>query len=985
MRGGVTPVGARGGVGRGGGGGGSYAPSNAAFYIQPSPLVVKPELPVLATNGLIAHFQNIVYDITDDADKYSAVEVSEAYERLGITQFYYGSYRLAISNLTKAWDGRKRLPFARSNIRIVVSLALAYYRIGELDKAEKMLTLVPQQAIKAGITDLAVAAYANLSIVCLANSKPKEALDHAKRGLELAVLQQKAPPTTLATISASTTISDASATRFAAEVPPAHPIVLDLVRIMLTILIKTHEFTKAENLLFDYTFPEPERQLLQIGLNFANGKMKEVQKLLLGAQALGSVDYGPRVPPAALPVLIGNGDARDSVVKEYYITTVSSKHISNIQIEQQQQSCANPRDASVLLGGAHISFNQAVSSARVCDFAQTKLLLESTLECIDKYIEAADIDGKYDGDVLDSFINAEVNIAPQVRSYEQSLRPLVILSHVLAVRGEVELLNAPLSTGTAIQVGSLLAGIALASKEPNVTSSATLSIAKENSVSESIKSIKSVPAPVRFSGVNKQPGEENDVDNKINFASYLDQLRLPAGAVALRDTHCAIDKAKSLLTESSHMLIKSHFARRNDRETKTLAVTGGEEEGVAEEDDDKEVDGRNEDEDAALATIGLYDTLAASNRSTSYSVLLHAIDHVNSYKPLAKQARIKLKKLYGVQLNERGTKGAIGGQSAKAADLTSKVYCPTKHDALTLSAELLPLLAHSGRNEIALWLQWAVASTGGFGYGSMGSPFSFLKSTKKDEDKKSLSSSTGGPLATPLQMSSNDYTNKTSEAFLKEVKSRIYEVETIMGNKFDGAESLYKPGEKESRILLNAVLAKICFQLNLRRDCELVIETIEILTADMKNFTQNSDHVYIALARRFRFDLEELKIPGGSSAEGHAAKLQALLLHAKSYYSAAEKTGDVQLQRDALKKLMNIYSDFSNISYPESAPAGYNVAQGESYPPPVGNKEMLMAFTATEISEKEKSDPIWLRQFGRIRALETLEKYQACGRVMGYV
>ena len=209
----------------------------------------------------------------------------------------------------------------------------------------------------------------------------------------------------------------------------------------------------------------------------------------------------------------------------------------------------------------------------------------------------------------------------------------------------------------------------------------------------------------------------------------------------------------------------------------------------------------------------------------------------------------------------------------------------------------------------------------------------------------------------------------------------MYEVESALGNKFDGAESQYRPGDKESRVLLNALLAKVCFQLNMRRDCELAVETLEILTGDMRNFTQNLDYIYVAVARRCRYDLEEWKIPVGSSPEGLATKLLALLALAKNYLSAVEKTEDVLLLRDALKKLMNIFVDFSGIAYPDSQPAGSTIAPGETYPPTThGTKEMLAAYTTAEVAEKEKSDPIWLRRFGKARALQVLERYKSAGQ-----
>jgi hypothetical protein len=283
---------------------------------------------------------------------------------------------------------------------------------------------------------------------------------------------------------------------------------------------------------------------------------------------------------------------------------------------------------------------------------------------------------------------------------------------------------------------------------------------------------------------------------------------------------------------------------------------------------------------------------------------------------------------------------------------------------------MLPLLAHSGRNDIALWVQWALTGTGGVGLGPMGAAFSYPDKGGGKEDEKEK--------GTPLQLFPTlNHVPKVNENFLREVKQRLTDVEGKMGNTFDGAESKYRAGDKESRVLVNALIAKVCFQLGLRRDCELAVETMEILTADMKHFTQNLDYVYVAIARRSRYDLEEMKVPAGSSAEGQAAKLLVLLGSAKNYLSAAEKTKDVHLLRDALKKAMNIYSDFSLLAYPDAPPKGHSETPGESWPPEMGTKEMLAAFTAAEVAEREKQDKIWLRRFGRIRAHQTLERIRS--------
>ena len=992
--------------------------NNPAFALTPSLLAERPQLPVLVTAKVVAKYQNALDDITDDPEQYSTAELSEAHERLGIAQFHYGSWRESVANLAKALEHRRKLPVARSNVLMTLCIAVASFRMGDLEKAEKTLAPMPMFALKLNAPDLAVCSYGNLSLIYLQLGKTKDAVDNAKKGIDLArQMNSKSAGARSGQAASVDTYSEAGD-----ESGTAPPVVLSLARILLTVYLKTNEFGKAEGVLSDYAFSERERLLLLLGIQFAAGRPKDVVRLLEELNALAAANDKEGALPGQGEEEEGGGESKSAAVDA-------------AQPKSEQLHRLAPSE----LLASHVPFNRAAISTRRQDFAATRDLLQTMLECLEAYAAGADVEGLQDGeDSVEFFHNAPINETPPVRPMEQSLLPRVMQSHALAVRGELELLLENFSAGLAVQAGALLGGVEVdresevkAGDEENSLSAGPDDAASVLSKSDSVtvgSTTSKTPSAIASAAATQAANIALAARAKLYpppsaGPPILESLRLSDGLVRAQATRAKLEQARALLSESTQMLLRSQFGRRNDKtggpsfgatgegsdaapdvtpapeagaeagagEATSAAATAAvaaeaelaAEQAAAAAAEEEAGDGNSvasaasnsPDFDgetaAAVEGVGLLDTRLSHNRAALYISLLASMPNASRYGEVASLARQNLKKIYGISLSHRGTLGMNAGPK-KGVDLTSKIYCPHKHDPLTLTASLMPLLAQGGRNETSLWLEWALASSGGFGLGSMGSAFSY------PEFKRDASSKDG--IVAPLLQSTNQFT-KPNEVFLKEVKARIFEIETAMGNKFDGAESLYKPGDKECRVLLNALLAKVCFQLNLRRDCELAIETLEIITADMRHFTQNMDHTYVAIARRCRYDLEEWKIPSGSSPEGLANKLLALLGHAKTYLSSVEKTNDKLLLRDALKRLMNIYADFSSLPYPDVQPSGYTLGPGESYPPAPGDKDMLASFTAAEVNEKEKTDPLWLRRFGRAKAALLLERYKQVLRV----
>jgi len=115
----------------------------------------------------------------------------------------------------------------------------------------------------------------------------------------------------------------------------------------------------------------------------------------------------------------------------------------------------------------------------------------------------------------------------------------------------------------------------------------------------------------------------------------------------------------------------------------------------------------------------------------------------------------------------------------------------------------------------------------------------------------------------------------------------------------------------------------------------------------------------------------------------------SLLTHAKSYDRAAAKTGDLQLQRDALKRIMNALVEVGVMAQldKEEEEAAKAEAAGA-----VGASKRKKAFAAAQQAAKpsdilryspkemdalEVHDEQWVARFGRLRALHYLERMRA--------
>ena len=167
----------------------SSSSSHGSGSTKSSKIKKEPRIPRMTINSrLIEYYQERMNAMMEAMDQYTETDQSVIIERVGIAQFYYGSYHDAMSTLSQALKLREKQQYTRSNARMQVLIGTIKFRIGDLAGAESMFNDVIKYGLKK-FPDLAVNAYANLALVHYAQDRShvKACVDNAKKGLELAV------------------------------------------------------------------------------------------------------------------------------------------------------------------------------------------------------------------------------------------------------------------------------------------------------------------------------------------------------------------------------------------------------------------------------------------------------------------------------------------------------------------------------------------------------------------------------------------------------------------------------------------------------------------------------------------------------------------------------------------------------------------------------------------------------------------------------
>lgn len=248
----------------------------------------------------------------------------------------------------------------------------------------------------------------------------------------------------------------------------------------------------------------------------------------------------------------------------------------------------------------------------------------------------------------------------------------------------------------------------------------------------------------------------------------------------------------------------------------------------------------------------------------------------------------------------------------------SAVVEPSHSDTVTVRAEMLPAVSFQ-TPEQHYWIQWALSLIGGVGFGFLGS----LGSLGVGE--VSLDSAT-----------------------LDDAIDRLVHVR-------DGLS----PDDLSSQLVVTVALTKLFANCNMKKETERSVLRLEDLAERV------GDGQFIALSKKFRLDLEDwitsMNPPMTSASK--MRRLQSILVHAKAFVNSSEAVADLQIRKDALKRLMNVYVEMAQVPLDGSL----DVEE-------LGTQQELDDLTIQAVESFEAADVNWLRRFAKCRAGEVLER-----------
>lgn len=291
----------------------------------------------------------------------------------------------------------------------------------------------------------------------------------------------------------------------------------------------------------------------------------------------------------------------------------------------------------------------------------------------------------------------------------------------------------------------------------------------------------------------------------------------------------------------------------------------------------------------------------------------------------------------------------------------------------TVKHEVLPFTKRHGRSVVSAYVQWALSVTGGIGYGFMGlgSPSSLqqgLEMTCMSTEKGLL---------------------------LYEVYARLASLEAAF-RKEDADSTVnrlpYRVEEQRNRFLLNAVMAKVAVQLGLKDECARAVSTLQKLIKDLRrnNKPPVSEAALSAVALRFQLDWEQLSLPLASTFTSRIHLLMDTIVKCKEYLGYAERSKDVHLQRDALRRIMNALVEVGQMSQlaredEESTKVDGAAATAHKKPNTAASQsakpEELLKWSPKDMEALEVQDEQWVARYGRLRALHYLDRLRALATV----
>jgi hypothetical protein len=612
---------------------------------------------------------------------------------------------------------------------------------------------------------------------------------------------------------------------------------------------------------------------------------------------------------------------------------------------------------------ALIKYNLSALSSRSYNHTSSETYLEEAASLINNYISEKKIEEmsiiESDNNPFVSLTNSN-NQLPSISSSDDSLvTPAAFLSHVIFALAECNLMNVQFTSGLKIESGY------------SMDSAYNMD---QDIIDKFKKQLSNVIKP--FKNLNKEI--PNEPSTSVNTAD----ATLPETTSLSNLEKAAISTTTPELIDTSRPSTAFDLSRPGTGDIEASRPSTG-----------------------ALNPTST-DKIIATEATESYKLFCkfsaakpNNVDIEKNFTSIADSALKALKNQFNINISKQDAtivpiNQEEGGEEGLQEDIELNDVQPQNTDFCTIRSEILPLVTKFGRDDIGCWVQWALSVSGGVGYGMVGlvSP----NSTEKG-----------------MAIIGSGKNREQEPSFLREVRLRLIEVEAQLAIKF-GDDKKYKSGDKESRILLNACLAKISVQLNMKLEARAHIEKMHHISLSLSvkragvNNIQNNDIHYLALSKRFLLDYTEWKSYSASLNEDQKLmRLMELLQVAKDYEKIASKSFDYHLKRDSLKKIINIFVEINNCparnieeekkddddympkyvsddddeeEYDEEGNLIVKIPVVEEKLPDIGDANTLLLYDEDQIYEREKTDLDWTRLFAKARLHVFMVKYKTLSR-----
>lgn len=284
-------------------------------------------------------------------------------------------------------------------------------------------------------------------------------------------------------------------------------------------------------------------------------------------------------------------------------------------------------------------------------------------------------------------------------------------------------------------------------------------------------------------------------------------------------------------------------------------------------------------------------------------------------------------------------------------------YKASKLSGGTLQSDLLPLVQTFGKDQASLWIEWALSKASSMSFGFLGqSCLDPLPDVGFDLKQK--------PAPTGPILDSHE------DEFLLQVRQRLLDLEITLSNPGENSKVTSVRGVRlESRAINFLLLAKVTVQLKMKKEAGQCILQLEDVCAGLRRQQCDSldSLVYHSFALRFRMDYEEWCVSAMVSDAWQLSYLvNKMLPLCKQYLAVCNKIGDAVLQRDALKRLINVYSEAGRIAVSDDSDVLLMTT------------ERIQLLTSAELDSYETNIE-WVQRNGVNRALLMYEELHKLG------